>query len=251
MTSSSGTGSGERCVGTSPRGRAPWAATGSGCGGQGEARRGDRPWMAGLGTSYGDHHERHNSHGDQPWGQLWAPAVGPSMNVTPAMGPSTDVTSAMGTKHRDKLWTWGSAQGLALGTRQGDRAWGTHSGAIRGVWPWAGGWGWGRNTIPQCPPPASLGDPSRVGAVSTVTGSPPCHPGPPGAWGSVLPELSPFPVLPTRPLQGFALLVLCSLLLSPNSLFLPSASTAALGLRLGFLPLPSSPRHSSPFGCQM
>lgn len=54
VTSSRGTGSRERCVGTGPGGRAPWAATGSGHGGQG------RP---GVGTSYRDHHECHNSHG--------------------------------------------------------------------------------------------------------------------------------------------------------------------------------------------
>lgn len=213
--------------GPAPGGRTPWAATGSGCGGQG------RP---GVGTSYRDHHECHNSHGA-------------------AMGPSMDVTSAMGTKHRDKPWTWDSAQ-----TGCGDQAWGqgmgTHSGAIRGVWPWAGG---GQKHHPSVSPCIPWGCQSGCEtpicvpnqAVSIVTRSPPCHPGPRGARGSVLPELSPFPVLPTRPLQGFALLVLHSLLLSPNSLFLPAASTAALGRRLGFLPLPSSPRPSSPFGCQM
>lgn len=194
-------------------------------------------------TSYGTIHGCHISHGDQ----LWAPAIGLSMDVTPAMG----------TKHRDKPWTWGSAQGLAVGTRHGDRAWGPTLGLSVGFGHGLGGGGQKHHpSVSPCVPwgcqsgcETLIEVPSQ--AVSIVTRSLPCHPGPRGARGSVLPELSPFPVLPTRPLQGFALLVLHSLLLSPNSLFLPAASTAALGRRLGFLPLPSSPRPSSPFGCQM
>lgn len=193
-------------------------------------------------------------------GQVWGPATGTTMNVTTAMGqlwdhpwmshqpwgPSTGTSHGRGTVHR-----------LAVGTRHGDRAWGPTLGLSVGFGHGLGGGGqkhhpsvspcvpWGCQS--GCETPICV--PNQ--AVSIVTRSPPCHPGPRGARGSVLPELSPFPVLPTRPLQGFALLVLHSLLLSPNSLFLPAASTAALGRRLGFLPLPSSPRPSSPFGCQM
>lgn len=177
-----------------------------------------QPW-----GSYGTIRGCHISHGDQ------------------AQGQAVDVGQCTGTGCGDQ------ARGQGMGT---------HSGAIRGVWPWAVG---GQKHHPSVSPCVPWGCQSGCEtlievpnqAVSIVTRSPPCHPGPRGARGSVLPELSPFPVLPTRPLQGFALLVLHSLLLSPNSLFLPAASTAALGRRLGFLPLPSSPRPSSPFGCQM
>lgn len=211
----------------------------------------------------------------QPWGQLWAPAAGLSMNVTPAMGPSMGVTSVMGTSYGHQLWDfpwmahqpWGPSTGTShgCGAVHRDWLWGRGMGTGHGdpLWgyPWglAMGWGGGQKHHPSVSPcvpwgcqsgcDTPVGVPSQ--AVSIVTRSPPCHPGPRGAWGSVLPELSPFPMLPTWPLQGFALLVLRSLLLSPNSLFLPAASTAALSRRLGFLPLPSSPWPSSPFGCQM
>ena len=103
------------------------------------------------------------------------------------------------------------------------------------------GWG-GRNTVPLLPPPAAALQTLARGTTGTPRW---------GSWGALGEGCSVLPRPPPSRQAGFALFFLRSLLLSPKSLFLPPANAAAPGHRLGFLPLPSSPRHGSPFGWQM